>query len=135
MITLSEAQIGRLLVGRRVSISVGEPWDFTSDDGDNVLRGEITEVGYGQERGSKDSGKPGKQEVLLTVTPFTARSGHRVDHLTARARYSEEAGIVERLARGEEAQVNLSYSDQVPEEERDPRGTPKLIGAFELAEK
>jgi hypothetical protein len=41
---------------------------------------------------------------------------------------------VEHLARGWDAEANLSYSEQIPEGERDPRGTPKLIGGFRLQE-
>lgn len=130
MITLSEEQIGRLLVGRRVSISVGEPWDFASEDGDNILNGEIVGV-----EASMEPGESEKQKVRLAVTPFTARTGHRIEHLTAHARYVEDVGIIERLARGEDAEVNLSYVDQVPEDERDPRGSPKLVGGFRLSDR
>jgi len=122
---LREEEVGRLLAGKRVSISVGEPWDFESPDGQNVLRGKIVAVRRNPEA-------PHGQEVLLAVTPFTARTGHTVDRLVARARYEDEIGMVEHLARGEDAEANLSYSEQVPEGERDPRGTPKLIGGFRL---
>lgn len=125
MITLSEEEVGRLLVGRGVSISVGEPWDFESPDGQNLLRGEIVAVRENPE-------VPHGQEVLLAVTPFTTGTGHTVDRLVARARYEDEVGIVEHLARGRDAEANLSYSEQVPERERDPRGAPKLIGGFRL---
>jgi hypothetical protein len=104
---------------------VGEPWDFEGPDGQNVLKGEIVAVRENPEA-------PHGQEVLLAVTPFTARTGHTVDRLVARARYEDEVGIVEHLARGRDAEANLSYSEQVPEGERDPRGTPKLIGGFRL---
>jgi hypothetical protein len=70
--------------------------------------------------------------VRLAVTPFAARTGHTIDRLMARARYEDEVGIVEHLARGEDAEVNLSYLDGVPEE--DQGGSPKLIGGFRLEE-
>lgn len=126
MITLSEQEVGRLLVGRPVSISVGEPWDFESPDGQNALGGEILEIRENREA-------PHSQEVLLAMTPFAARTGHTVDRLVARARYKDEVGIVEHLARGRTAEANLIYSGQVPEGERDPGGTPKLIGGVRLA--
>jgi hypothetical protein len=68
--------------------------------------------------------------VLLAVTPFTARTGRTVDRLVARTRYEDGVGIVEHPARGRDAEANLSNSEQVPEGERDPRGTPKLVGRF-----
>ena len=127
MITLSEEEVGRLLVGRSVSISVGEPWDFEGPDGPNALKGEILAIRENPEA-------PHSQEVLLSVTPFGVRTGHTVDRLVARARYrDDEVGIVEHLARGQDAEANLSFSEQVPEGERDPRSTPKLIGGVRLA--
>jgi hypothetical protein len=126
LITLSEEEVGRLLVGRLVSISVGEPWDFEGPDGPNALSGEILALRENPEA-------PHNQEVLLAVTPFSVYTGHTVDRLVARARYEDEVGIVEHLARGQDAEANLSYSEQVPEGERDPRGTPKLIGGVRLA--
>jgi hypothetical protein len=33
------------LVGRRIVLMVGEPWDFKSPDGENVVNAQITEVG------------------------------------------------------------------------------------------
>lgn len=127
MITLSEQRVGALLTGRAVEVSVGEPWDFTSADGDNVLRGSIEAVRSNPEA-------PHQQEIVLKVTPFEARTGHRIERLTAWARYVEDTGIVEHIAAGEDAEVNLLYDDQVPEAERDPKATPKLIGGFHLAD-
>jgi len=43
----------------------------------------------------------------------------------ARARSEDEVGIVDPLGHGEDAEVNLSYPDGVPEE--DQGGSPKLI--------
>jgi hypothetical protein len=59
---------------------MGEPWEFESPDGHNALGGEIVAVRENPEA-------PHGQEVLLAVTPFTARTGHTVDRLVARARY------------------------------------------------
>ena len=124
--TLSEQEVKRLLVGRSVSISVGEPWDFDGPDGPNALSGEILALRENPEA-------PHNQEVLLAVTPFSVRTGHTVDRLVARARHEDEVGIVEHLARGQDAEANLSYSEQVPEGERDPRSASKLIGGVRLA--
>lgn len=103
MISLTEAQVGRLLVGQRVVISVGEPWDFVSPDGDNVLLGTIEGVRPGD-------GEPGEQEVRIAVTPFAHKGVAGIDRLVAKRRYKESTGIIERLAAGEDADVNLGYS-------------------------
>lgn len=125
MITLSEGQVGELLLGRKVELSIGEPWDFESEDGENVLKGIIVAV-RGAETDHRD------QEVVLETTLFTASTGHRIDRLVASARYEDQVGIMEHLARGEDAEVNFDYSDQVPEGERDPKSLPFLIGGFHL---
>lgn len=80
-----------------------------------------------------NSEAPHEQEIELSVTPFEARTGHRIERLTAWDRHVEKSGLIERIADGKEAEVNLLYADQVPEAERDPKGTPKLIGSFQLA--
>lgn len=126
MISLTEEQVGRLLVGREVKISIGEPWDFSSPDGDNVLEGRIEAV--------RPIGDLGDQEVHLAVTPFLSEEGRTIDRLVARRRHKVSTGIIEQLAAGGDAEANLSYADQVSEEERLPGRTPKLIGGFGLAD-
>lgn len=125
MIQLTEEQVGRLLTGRAVTISVGEPWDFESPDGENTLRGRIVEVFPV----GKDS-----QGVEMEVTPFVVERGREVDRLVARARYEDTTGILEHLAAGEDAEANLDYSAQIPEEDRDPDSSPFLIGGVRLTE-
>lgn len=110
MIEPGGEQAARLLVERRVEVSIGEPWNFTSEDGEGVLRGRITEV------------LASEQEVRIEVKPFVVEGDHKVDHLLARARHIDEVSIVEHLIKGESAEANLSYQDQIPEDERDPRG-------------
>jgi hypothetical protein len=127
LITLSEEQVGRLLVGRRVAISVGEPWDFESADGLGALNGKIARVAPGD-------GDEGRQIIEVEVTPFESREGVTVSRLRARQRYEDETGIVEQVAAGEVAPANLDYSDEVPEEQRKPNSVPKLIGSLRLAE-
>jgi hypothetical protein len=113
-------------VGKKVELSIGEPWDFESPDGQGILRGEIVSV-------SGAGGEPADQRVTLKVTPFGGRVGEkRIDRLVASARYEDERGILEHLARGEDAEVNFDYSDQIPEEERESRSLPFLIGGFHL---
>lgn len=118
MITLSEERVARLLLGQQVVVSIGEPWDFESPDGENVLRGRIRAV--------RSDEASGEQEIELEVSAFAAKGG-KVDRLVARARYEEQKAIIERLASGKDAEVNFLY--------RTPEGTPgHLIGGFELEE-
>ncbi len=125
MIQLTEEQVGRLLAGRAVTISVGEPWNFESPDGENTLRGRI----LGAFTDEADS-----QSLEIEVTPFLAEGGREIDRLVARVRYEDSKGIIEHLAAGEDAEVNLDYWAQIPEEERDPHSSPFLIGGVRLTE-
>lgn len=120
-----EQAVNRVLVGRAVRVSVGEPWDFESADGPNALSGTVESVDL---KGGDRAG----QEVVLAVTPFRSKEGATVRRLRAVARYEDEEGIVEHLLRGEDAEVNLHYGDQVPEEKLLPGRSPKLIGGFAL---
>lgn len=120
-----EQAVNRVLVGRAVAVSVGEPWDFESEDGQNVLLGAIESVDLAR-------GERAAQEVVLSVTPFRAKEGITVRRLRATARYEDGEGIVEHLLRGEDAEVNLHYGDHVPRENLIPGATPKLIGGFAL---
>lgn len=127
MSPLTKAEARKLLVGRKVTISVGEPWDFTSSAGDNALDGRIVGV-------SDYADDPRDQWVELEVTPFVAEGGRTINRLVARRRYQDKIGIVEQIAAGKRADANLSYSRQVPEVERDPKSSPFLIGSVRLAE-
>ena len=68
-ITLSEEKVGRLLVGRQVTVSVGEPWDFESPDGQGVLNGRIVGIAMGKESDLRS------QSLRIQVTPFAAAGG------------------------------------------------------------
>lgn len=116
----------RLLVGKEVEISVGEPWDFESPNGQGLLRGRVAQVIEGGDHRRE-------QAIEIEVTPFTAERGHKIARLRATRRYADTTGIIEQVASGERAPANLSYSDQVPEGEGEPGTTPKLIGSVRLA--
>lgn len=128
MIALSEESVSNLLVGRRVSISVGEPWDFESPDGRNALKGRITAVGQ------DDPGDPATQWVKVGVTPFAGKDGAEVDRLKARRRYKLPAGIIDQVASGKGATVHLHYGDGVDEGALAEGSSPYLIGGLNLAE-
>ncbi|MEW6637995.1 MAG: hypothetical protein AB1425_14415 [Actinomycetota bacterium] len=125
--TSSEERNGRLLVGRAVVVDVGEPWDFKSSDGQNVLKGRIKEVHRGE-------GDLRDQRIVIEVTPFTAEGGAVVDRLTATRRYKDETGIIEQVAAGQTAPANLYYGDQVSPENLPEGVSPFLIGGVRLAD-
>jgi hypothetical protein len=94
------------LVGRGIVASVGEPWDFTSTAGDNVLVGRIVEV----------SPSTGPAEWLICeVSPFSV-GGVTISTVAAVRRYAGEEPIQQLQRRGE-AQVQLLF---------DPAGTPLM---------
>lgn len=125
MISLDEKKVGRLLVGHEVTVTVGEPWDFNSPDGENTIKGRIAAVSEGGE-------ELREQWVRLDVTPFEAEEGSTVTHLTARRRYRDPTGLIEQIAQGKDADANLFYGDQVGAE-RMPEGvSPFLIGGVRL---
>ena len=126
LITLSEQSISNLLVGRPVRISVGEPWNFESPDGQNALKGRITAVGQ------DDPDDPASQWVKVEVTPFAGEGGRRVEHLKARRRYKLPTGIIDQIASGRGATVHLHYGVG---KDGPPEGSgPYLIGGLHLAE-
>ena len=128
-IELTEEQVARLLVGKSVRISIGEPWDFESPDGQNALKGRITAVGQ------DDPDDHASQWVKIEVTPFVAEGERSVDHVKARGRYELPAGIIEQIAFGDTAIVHLDYGDQVGGENL-PEGTgPFLIGGMRILQR
>ena len=131
MITLTDEQLVRLLIGSQVFISVGEPWDFASSDGQGVLGGRVVGVEYGK------AGRPESQKLRLSVTPFEVEGrekSYTVEHLTACGRYAGKGGLIERIASGEDVDANLGYGDQVPEECLAEGVSPFLIGGVILSE-
>ena len=131
MITLTDEQLVRLLVGSEVSISVGEPWDFASGDGQGVLKGRIVEVDHGK------AGQPLSQTLKLLVTPFEVEGkgeNYTVEYLIARRRYADERRLIEQIASGQDVDANLGYEDQVPEECLAEGVSPFLIGGVILSE-
>lgn len=119
MVTLTEQQLERVLVGSEVFVSVGEPWDFKSADGEGMVNGRVVKVEYG------DPSDTRTQRVRLAVTPFEVEGGYTINYLTAHRRYADATGIIEQLASGEDVDVNLGYDDQV-----DARKLPEGISSF-----
>jgi hypothetical protein len=119
------------LVGRAVVASIGEPWDFTSTAGDNVLVGRVTAV-------SPDADPV--EWLLCEVSPFSAGSA-TVSTVAAVRRYAAEEPIQQLRRRGE-AQVQLLYDPtdatltaaRVAEALRTGHGALKhLVGSLRLS--
>lgn len=125
-IARGEEAAARLLIGRAVTVSVGEPWDFEGPDGTNRLEGRIVGAEAGEE------GDPRSQALTIRVRPFDSGEGVRVARLRATRRYADETGIVEQVANGEAAPAGFGYAEQVPEGKRLPNSHPGLVGSVRL---
>lgn len=87
------------LVGRSISASIGEPWDFESDAGPNRLDGKITTI---------SSPADTVQWCLCVVSEFR-KNGNRVTTVGIVDRHKAQSPLPRRLARGEEVGANLVY--------------------------
>lgn len=87
------------LVGKRIAVSIGEPWDFESSAGENRLEGVVTAVARSGESA---------QWCLCAVSAFDC-AGAKVSTVGVVDRYSEATPLSERLIQGESAHVNLPY--------------------------
>lgn len=83
----------------KIKLMVGEPWDFKSSDGDNVLFGE-TDL---QEKGE---GKYGEW-LIVKCTPFFVDQ-HFITSLLLTARYAK-VRLTDALVSGKEINVNASW--------------------------
>lgn len=118
------------LVGRQISASIGEPWDFESDAGPNRLEGKVTAVSC-----AADS----IQWCLCTVLEFR-KDGNSVTTVGIVDRYAEQDALPERLARGERVIANFVYDAKgrglTPEYLRsalaDKLGLAFLVGSAQL---
>lgn len=134
--TLKDAE-SRLLVGRPVRASVGEPWDFSSEAGEGALTGAVVAV---SDEGEWAGGPPPNLPLFrgrggwveLEVSTFAAEGGRRAERVTAIHRYEMARTVPEQLRAGYHAGVHLYYEHLIPEEERDPDRGYYLIGGVLL---
>jgi hypothetical protein len=118
------------LVGRLVSASIGEPWDFESDAGQNRLDGRVTAVSA-----ATDS----VQWCLCSVSEFR-KDGNVVRTVGIVDRYAAQDALPQRLARGERVGANFVYDaggkDLTPGDLRSALGSTSglafLAGAVQL---
>lgn len=83
------------LEGRSFKGSVGEPWNFVSDAGDNVLKGSILEV-------QDDC-------LLLKIVPFQTEEDTKIEQVIAYNRYVGNQKVVQELAAGRTAIVHFCF--------------------------
>ncbi len=86
-----------VIVGRRVEISVGEPWDFDSSNGENILFGvlEICKENY----------------VILKAEDLIIK-GKKYSKICAYSRYKQDRKISERLMNGDSVSANFSVNNR-----------------------
>jgi hypothetical protein len=89
------------IIGREVIATVGEPWNFVSTAGPNVLRGRVCLA--------STSDTP-RSWCLCDVSPFDGAIG-KVAIVAAVHRYNGATPIPDALLRGDRVGVNLLYRD------------------------
>lgn len=127
---LEERQVGELLIGRAVGITVSEPWDFEYPDDARIITGYVSDVG------ADARGEARAQWAVVTLTktlhPETTTPGAKVERVKATRRHEDPHGLLEQLLAGGRVTANFSYADQVPPESVDPRNHPGFIGTLAL---
>ena len=84
------------LIKEKVTISVGEPWDFTSDAGQNILKGTVSLVSNENET----------EWLKCDVSPFASEK-YRITSVVAVNRYAKQS--FELLLKGEKITANFLY--------------------------
>jgi hypothetical protein len=87
------------LVGRLFYASIGEPWDFESDAGQNRLEGKIRQIVFDR------SGSP---LLLCEVIPFLS-SGKRISSVVAVNRYTGNQNLIDALSMSGSAILNFMF--------------------------
>jgi len=83
------------LIGKSFTASIGEPWDFTSTAGKNLLAGQIVDV---------------IEDVLLCdVSPFEDK-GVMIDQVVAVNRYIGSQDFLDSVLNKENTTANLMYA-------------------------
>ncbi len=120
------------LIGRNILASIGEPWDFLSEDGDGRLVGKITDVWF-----DKDN----EPLICCRVSRFVEKSKVISDILLVN-RYCSEQHLIETLLAGKPVVVNMMFRvDGKPFEQEniektllDRKNVSFLIGSVTLAD-
>lgn len=87
------------LVGKSFQASIGEPWDFESDAGQNRLEGKIQQIVFDQ------SGNP---LLLCEVIPFLSAE-KRISSVVAVNRYAGSQNLIDALSLSGSATLNFMF--------------------------
>jgi hypothetical protein len=90
----------RMLLGRKVSLSIGEPWDFASKDGEGILKGEI--VGL--------YAPPECAIVLLLATSTFDADNHKISQVICAGRYERGWSLNKEIASGMPTGCQIYYN-------------------------
>ena len=115
------------LINSKISISVGEPWDFVSDAGKNILKGSVSLV----------SDENGIEWLRCDVSAFDYEN-YRITSVIAVNRYADQS--FKSLLKGEKIISNFLYeptgkesdSNQISEVLKKKVGMNFLVGSIQL---
>ncbi len=115
------------LINRKISISIGEPWDFISDAGENILKGSVTLV----------SDENGIEWLKCDVSAFCFEK-NRITSVVAVNRYANQS--FKSLLKGWKITSNFLYeptgkdldSIKVAEILKKQSGANFLVGSIQL---
>jgi len=90
------------LIGKKIECSIGEPWDFESEAGQNKIMGEIIDVSNEEDKklGVKDW-------VLCKITPFNI-GRNKISFVYASKRYVKD-DLIKGLIDGKSVVCNFPY--------------------------
>jgi hypothetical protein len=89
-------------IEKKITVSVGEPWDFESKSGQNRLTGNIVHVVFDQESNPL---------LVCKVSTFLINKKN-IDFVVAVNRYSTTQNLLENLGTGKPIGVNMFYFDE-----------------------
>ncbi len=87
------------LIGKSFHVSIGEPWDFESNAGQNLMKGRIREIVFDQ---------TGSPLILCEVIPFSS-SGRSISSIVAVNRYQNTQDVIESLRLSGSAGLNFIF--------------------------
>lgn len=88
------------LVGKLLDLSIGEPWDFVSEAGQNQLAGTIVAI--------SDSDSE-KDWMLMKVSPFNYQ-GVSINSVVGVNRYVSSQDVFGEIAKGNNVTLNFMFS-------------------------
>ena len=91
------------LIGKKITATIGHPWQFVSSDGECILYGEVIDVLH-----IEKTDHP-KDVVICEVTPFE-HFGTLANHVVCCYRYLDGCDVIRALENGERVIFDLVYT-------------------------